>query len=73
MVPGAGTVPFESVKGLDLIRNPCAFPASALTAQNVGDDGWGGSRRHRQRTMSRGRNDVFPREARLPFMTLWPD
>lgn len=73
MVPGGGTVPCESVQGLDLIRNPCAFPPSAPTAQNVGDDGWRGSRRHRQRTMSGGRNNVFHWKARLAFMTLWPD
>lgn len=44
MVPGGGTVPYESVQGLDLVMNPCAFPPFALTAWNVGDDGWGGSR-----------------------------
>ena len=44
MVPGGGTVPCESVQGLDLVTSPCAFPPSALTVWNVGYDDWGGSR-----------------------------
>lgn len=36
--------------GLLLIMLPCTAPPSALTAQNVGDEGWSGSRCYQQRS-----------------------